>query len=280
MTRTKTYVLTAISAVLYVLLCWTFADGLFDLRNRAWESEDIAGSAIWTYVLLGAIVLTGIYQARSLPAEGVETKPVTDTSPGQTDDPTVWKLLTGNVYWAIFWLPLRFFVGQEWLTAGEHKLRDSAWMDGGAALVAPGEAMGFWERIAVIPEQGRPAITYGWYRDFIQYLIDHEWQSFFGKLIAIGEFLIGAGLIVGALVGIVAFFGTLLNFNFLLAGTASSNPVLFGLSVFIIIGWKVAGYWGLDRVLLPILGTPWTPGRIFPHRAAPLPPRTTTMTMA
>jgi hypothetical protein len=48
-----------------------------------------------------------------------------------------------------------------------------------------------------------------------------------------------------------------MNFNFQLAGTVSSNPVLFGLSVFLVLGWKVAGWWGVDRWLLPILGTPW-----------------------
>lgn len=61
----------------------------------------------------------------------------------------------------------------------------------------------------------------------------------FAKLIAIGEFLVGFGLIVGALVGLAAFVGTFLNFNFQLAGTASTNPVLFGLSVFLILAWKV-----------------------------------------
>ena len=73
------------------------------------------------------------------------------------------------------------------------------------------------------------------------------------------------GLIVGALVGIAAFFGTLMNFNFQLAGSASTNPVLFGLSVFLVLAWKVAGWWGLDRYLLPLLGTPWSAGRIVAH---------------
>ncbi len=77
------------------------------------------------------------------------------------------------------------------------------------------------------------------------------------KLVAYGEVLVGLGLIVGALVGVAAFFGTLMNFSFMLAGTTSTNPVLFGLAVFLVLAWKVAGYWGLDRYLLPALGTPW-----------------------
>ena len=47
-----------------------------------------------------------------------------------------------------------------------------------------------------------------------------------------------------------------------IAGSASTNPVLFGLGVFLVLAWKVAGWWGLDRYLLPLLGTPWTRGPI------------------
>ena len=77
-------------------------------------------------------------------------------------------------------------------------------------------------------------------------MLNHEWYTWFAKLIAIGEALVGIGLIVGALVGIAAFFGTFMNFNFMMAGSASSNPVLFGLAVFLVLGWKIAGYFGVD----------------------------------
>jgi thiosulfate dehydrogenase [quinone] large subunit len=32
---------------------------------------------------------------------------------------------------------------------------------------------------------------------------------------------------------------------------------MFTLAIGLILGWKVAGYYGLDRYLLPFLGTPW-----------------------
>jgi len=44
--------------------------------------------------------------------------------------------------------------------------------------------------------------------------------------------------------------------------SASKNPVLFGLGVLLVIAWKVAGWWGLDRWLLPRLGTPWARGHL------------------
>jgi thiosulfate dehydrogenase [quinone] large subunit len=50
-------------------------------------------------------------------------------------------------------------------------------------------------------------------------------------LIAYGEVLIGIALIVGAFVGIAAFFGAFLNWNFVMAGAASTNAVLFTLAI-------------------------------------------------
>jgi thiosulfate dehydrogenase (quinone) large subunit len=268
-TKNTTYVVTGISAGLFLLLNWIFADGLFSLNSDVLFSQKesdginvISSGTIWTYVLLALIVAAGVYQARSLPPEGITLKEkIDETTPGQMHDPLPWRLLLGNIFFAIIWMPLRFFVGREWLSAGEHKLRSSAWMDGGTAL------KGYWERQTTVPE-GRPASpagTYGWFDHMLRYMLNHEWYTWFAKVISVGEFLIGVGLVVGALVGIAAFFGTFMNFNFLLAGSASSNPVLFGLAVFLVLGWKVAGYWGLDRVLLPMLGTPWKTGRVF-HR--------------
>lgn len=50
----------------------------------------------------------------------------------------------------------------------------------------------------------------------------------------------------------------------MLAGTASTNPVLFALAVALILAWKVAGYYGVERYLLPVLGAPWSTGKLFP----------------
>ena len=199
--------------------------------------------------------MAGVYQAQQIPAEGVEITPdPTSGTRGQVDDPVFWKLLLGNTYYALLWLPLRFYIGRDWLAAGEHKLRSDAWMDGGAAL------KGYWTNATTVPEGGttsKAAGTVGWFNDFLTYMLNHEWYTWFAKLIAIGEFMIGLGLLVGALVGIAAFFGSFMNINFMLAGTTSSNPVMFALTVLLVLGWKVAGFWGLDRYLLPILRTPW-----------------------
>ena len=43
------------------------------------------------------------------------------------------------------------------------------------------------------------------------------------------------------------------------------------------LAWKVAGYYGLDRYVLPLLGTPWHPGPI-PTGSGSTPPPTPTPT--
>ncbi|HBY97402.1 MAG TPA: DoxX family protein [Chloroflexi bacterium] len=154
---------------------------------------------------------------------------------------------------APLWLGVRLFLGLDWLLAGLHKLTDPGWMSG-ASLQA------FWQRAIALPEQGRPAITYDWYRDFLGRLLSGGHQTWFAPLVAWGETLIGLALIIGLFVGIAAFFGAFMNMNFMLAGSASSNPILFTLAVLLILAWKVAGYYGLDQYVLPMLGAPWAPG--------------------
>ena len=169
------------------------------------------------------------------------------------EDPPLARALFANTGAAWFWLIVRVYVGYAWFDAGLHKVTDPAWAFGdGKAILA------YWTRAVAIPAApARPPITYDWYRGFLQFLIDNQTHTWFGGLIAWGELLIGVGLILGALVGIAAVFGALMNMSFLLAGTVSTNPVLFFLGIGLMLAWKVAGHYGLDRVLLPMLGTPW-----------------------
>jgi len=182
-------------------------------------------------------------------------------------DPPIARFLFSDVRIAWLWVIARVYLGYEWLSAGMHKLADPKWMVDGTAL------KGFWTAAVAVPETGRAPITYGWYRDFLNWLLANNAYEWFAKVVVLGEVLIGVGLIVGALVGITAFFGALMNLNFMLAGTASSNPVLFLLAILLMLAWKTAGYWGADRVLLPLLGTPWQGGALFQHQTAAQPTR-------
>jgi len=167
-------------------------------------------------------------------------------------DPSLARFLFSDTRMAVVWLVVRLYVGYAWVEAGIHKVQDPAWVDTGLAL------KGFWLNVTKIPvPPAKPSITFDWYRSILQVLLDDNAYTWFGKVIAFGETTIGIGLILGAFVGIAAAFGAFLNMNFLLAGSASTNPVLLLLAILLILAWKTAGFIGLDHYLLPIVGTPW-----------------------
>jgi len=219
------------AAVLLFLLVnpWLAIDGMV---------RQVVTIAFWASFI---VLLIALFEDRNGP-EGAEV---------EVEGPRFVRFLFNNTRAGLFWLPIRLFVGFSWLEAGWHKFTDPEWTQGGAALRA------YWERAASIPEQGRPPITYEWYRDFINTLLAGGHESWFSWVVTLGELAIGLALIVGALTGIAAFFGAFMNMSFLLAGSASTNPVMFTLAVGLMLAWRVAGYYGLDRYLLPMLGTPW-----------------------
>jgi len=64
---------------------------------------------------------------------------------------------------------------------------------------------------------------------------------------------------------IAAFFGLFMNFSFMFAGATSSNPLFIIFEAMLAFwAWRNAGWIGLDRFLLPRLGTPWDLGRHAP----------------
>lgn len=176
-------------------------------------------------------------------------------------EPPFSRFLFNDIRTAPLWLVIRLYVGWSWLEAGMHKLQDPNWMQTGTAL------KGFWTgAVKLPPDVAKPAITYDWYRGFLQYLLDNGTYTWFAKIVATGEFLVGLALILGIFTGFAALAGAFMNMNFLLAGSASTNPVLLVLAVLVLMAWKVAGIVGVDRFLLPALGTPWR----VPDRAARL----------
>jgi thiosulfate dehydrogenase (quinone) large subunit len=184
-------------------------------------------------------------------------------------DPPIARFFFQSTMAAWLWLAVRIYVGYDFLDAGWHKFNTAAWMDGSGQGI-----LGFWTSAVAIPDApAKPAITFDWYRSFLQFLIDSNSAGWFSYMIVFGELAVGIGLILGAFVGLAAAGGLIMNMAFMLAGTTSINPVLAILGVLLILAWKNAGYIGADRFLLPLLGTPWwqpsqARGRI------PLSPRT------
>jgi thiosulfate dehydrogenase [quinone] large subunit len=172
-------------------------------------------------------------------------------------DPPLAQALFSDTRFAWIWLIPRLYLAYVWLSSGWGKFNNPAWMETGTAL------QGFWNKAL----SGN--IYFDWYRDFLQYLVDIQAWTWFSKIIVFSELFVGLSMLLGAFVGIGAFAGAFLNWNFLLAGTVSSNPLLIVLEMFLILAWKVAGWYGLDRWLLPRLGTPWARGEAVQEAVTP-----------
>jgi len=166
------------------------------------------------------------------------------------DPPLVQKLLNDPRAGWIWVLP-RIWLGLQWFQAAQHKLVSPQWVQTGEAL------RGYWLNAVQTPATGSPPIAFDWYRSFLQSLLDAQAYTWFAKLVAYGELVIGIALIIGAFTGIAAVFGGLMNWNYMMAGSASTNPLLFLVAVGLIAAWKVSGYIGADYFLLRWIGTPW-----------------------
>jgi thiosulfate dehydrogenase [quinone] large subunit len=173
------------------------------------------------------------------------------------EDPKFAKVLFNTTKLSWLWLIARIYIAAMWILPGWEKLNDPGWMAGGQAL------KGFWGFVLTPDKSPHPAIAFGWYRSFLQLLLDSQSYVWFAKLVAIGEFTIGILLLIGMFTGIAATLGAFMNWNFMMAGQASVNPMMFLITVLLILAWKVAGYYGVDRWLLPKLGTPWQAGDAF-----------------
>ena len=183
-------------------------------------------------------------------------------------EPAIARFLFADPRMAWLWLIVRVYVGYQWLVAGVDKLfgyniqigtgfgtgnLSNSWIFTnhlGAAL------QGF-AHSGIAQATGAHAAVQGWYAWFLQNVVIPG-SGVFSYLVTFGEVLVGLGLILGVLTGIAAFFGVFMNMNFLLAGAVSINPIIGGLALFLVLAWRIAGYWGVDRWLLPLLGTPWT----------------------
>src|SRR5213593_915559 len=187
---------------LVVPLAIAAAAVLFYMQNP-WFAREIGTTArtVATVVfwILAIVVLLLMFQDRKSP--GAQTVEV--------EGPAFARYLFSNTRAGLFWLPVRIFLGFEWIEAGWHKLTGTGWIDGGSAL------LGYWHRAVAIPEApARPSITFEWYRTFLQFLIHNNAHTWFAWLITLGEIAVGLGLLLGALTGIAAFFGALRNMSF------------------------------------------------------------------
>jgi thiosulfate dehydrogenase [quinone] large subunit len=166
-------------------------------------------------------------------------------------DPPLARALFTETRFAWIWLILRVYIGWQWLTDGIAKAQTPTWVG-----AQSGTFLTVWLTRALTKTAGAHPDVQGWYGAFLAHVVLPN-VVFFSYLVTFGEICVGIGLILGIFTGIAAFFGTTMNASYLLAGTVSINPILFGIATLIVLAWKTAGYYGVDRYLLLRLGTPW-----------------------
>lgn len=188
----------------------------------------------------------------------------------QIPEPPIARFLFADTRMAWFWLIVRVYVGYEWLTAGWEKLTGRSISIGSFGVVSKGgpwvfsghdgSAIKGFVAGAVAQANGANPAVQSWYAAFLQsFVLPHA--ALFAYLVTFGEVFVGIALILGLLTGIASFFGVFMNLNYILAGAVSTNPILGFLALFLILAWRIGGYYGLDRYVLPLVGTPWT-GRL------------------
>ncbi|WP_338554053.1 DoxX family protein [Paenibacillus sp. KS-LC4] len=150
--------------------------------------------------------------------------------------------LKNNKYVAMLMVFVRVYLGYQWVVGGWHKLT------GGF------DATGFLTNAINNPvaDKTTQELVYPNFVNFIEHFAMPN-VKLFNFIIPIGELLVGIGLIVGGLTAAAAFFGLLMNFMFMFAGTLNTNPWLVLLGGIVLIAGTNAGRYGLDYYLLPLL---------------------------
>ena len=160
-----------------------------------------------------------------------------------------------NTASAPLWFIIRIFLGYQWLMAGWGKVMSPKWFGFGSDA---GVALNGFINGAIAKTTCAPTVSvchpdvYMWYASFLQSAVLPN-VVLWSNAVAVGEVLVGLGLIFGVVTGIAAFFGFFMNLNFILAGTVSENPGMLVLALLLMLAWRVSGYWGLDRYVLPRL---------------------------
>lgn len=139
---------------------------------------------------------------------------------------------------------IRIVLGYQWLTSGWHKITGEVAFNASGYL---GNAVN-----NPVMDKATGEALYPTYNAFIEHFALPN-VKVINLIIPWGEFLVGLGLILGTLTVTAAFFGLLMNFMFMFAGTISTNPYLALLGIIVLVAGANAGRFGGDRWVLPWL---------------------------
>ena len=179
------------------------------------------------------------------------------TPPGDRRNLAVADWLFRSKTASVLWLVARVWLGYGWINAGYQKLWGSEkaafWNGGGAGV------KGFATAGVTGSKAGTGGASYGWFAGILHGFVIPN-ASWIAKVVTISELLIGAALILGLFTGAAAVAGLALNVVYMFSGSSGVNPAYAIVAVFLILAWRNAGYLGLDRLVLPMIGHRFRPG--------------------
>jgi thiosulfate dehydrogenase (quinone) large subunit len=165
----------------------------------------------------------------------------------------------------LVWLAARLWVGWTFLWAGWEKMSGGGWLGSTAGIDGFLNHAGSSSATA-----GAHASVSTWYATLVHHVFLPA-DGFLSYLVPIGEFAIGAGLILGVFTLGAAFFGALLNMLFMFSGSLSAgvSPIMLALELLLLGAGAAAYVYGADRYLLPALKRLWVarslPSLHLPH---------------
>ncbi len=227
--------------------------GIWTLVHVILGLVGITANDYWNVALLVLFVLALILAFVQYASERSALQTVSSNE--QFPEPAISRFFTGSTGSSPLWFVVRMYVGAEWFLAGWEKVLSPAWGTSGKGL------SGFVAGALAKGSGANPAVQ-GWYASFLHSFVLPN-AGLFSFLVTWGEVAVGLGILLGILTGIAAGFDVLMNLNYLLAGTVSINPILGMVGLFLVVSWRVCGWIGLDRWLLPALGLPWKRGSLF-----------------
>jgi len=149
-----------------------------------------------------------------------------------------------NKYFVPVWTVLRVWLGFQWIVPAMEKLQDPTWVGSQAGTAITGFLKG-----GLAKSTGDHPSVQWWYAKFIENVALPN-AKIFTYIVPCGELLVGISLILGAFTIAGLLGGALMNLNYLLAGTTSTNPILYTVAIILIVAGASAYKIGLDNLII------------------------------
>lgn len=157
--------------------------------------------------------------------------PSARTAPGALE----W--LTRSKVMAVGWTAMRVWLGIMWIQAGVSKL----WGAENPAFLHHNGA-----GVAGFASHGVPA--YSWWGSFLHNFVVPN-SGWIAILVAVAEFCIGIGLVLGLLTRVAALGSLALLFTFVMSGTASVCAFYALFAIVILATWRASTWLGVDGLI-------------------------------